>query len=151
MVFWKPFNLAIFSVALPTQKHFKFLLSLLKFKNFTAFALVKIIPEYPLSFISSDFTSSIFNKGIWETWWPRDLNFKMDSSIQVGEVVKTMKSVNQSILQNVIPVDIYQSKKDTSSKDVLFSLNFQSPKKTLEDNDVNLIIDEIIRIAETKF
>ena len=81
----------------------------------------------------------------------RDLNFKMDSSIQVGDVVKTMKSVNQSILQNVIPVDIYQSKKDTSSKDVLFSLNFQSSKKTLEDNDVNSIIAEIINIVSKKF
>jgi len=81
----------------------------------------------------------------------RDLNFKLDSSIQVGDVVKTMKSVNQSILQNVIPVDIYQSKKDTSSKDVLFSLNFQSPKKTLEDNDVNAIITEIINIVSKKF
>ena len=80
----------------------------------------------------------------------RDLNFKMDSSIQVGDVVKTMKSINQSILQNVIPVDIYQSK-DTSSKDVLFSLNFQSSKKTLEDNDVNSIITEIINIVSKKF
>ena len=80
----------------------------------------------------------------------RDLNFKMDSSIQVGDVVKTMKSINQSILQNVIPVDIYQSK-DTSSKDVLFSLSFQSAKKTLEDNDVNSIIAEIINIVSKKF
>ena len=81
----------------------------------------------------------------------RDLNFKMDSSIQVGDVVKTMKSVNQSLLQNVIPIDIYQSKKDMSSKDVLFSLSFQSPKKTLEDNDVNAIITEIINIVSKKF
>jgi len=62
-----------------------------------------------------------------------------------------MKSVNQSILQNVIPIDIYQSKNDMSSKDVLFSLNFQSPKKTLEDNDVNSIITEIITIVAKKF
>ena len=81
----------------------------------------------------------------------RDLNFKMDSSIQVGDVIRTMKSVNQSILQNVIPVDIYQSENDKSFKDVLFSLNFQSPKKTLEDNDVNPIITEIINIVSKKF
>ena len=81
----------------------------------------------------------------------RDLNFKMDSSINVGDVVKTMKSVNQSILQEVKPVDIYQSKKDTSTKDVLFSLSFQSPKKTLEDKDVNAIITEIINIVSKKF
>ena len=81
----------------------------------------------------------------------RDLNFKMDSGIEVGDVVKTMKSVNQSLLQNVIPIDIYQSKKDMSTKDVLFSLSFQSPKKTLEDNDVNAIITKIINIVSKKF
>ena len=81
----------------------------------------------------------------------RDLNFKMDSSIRVGDVVKTIKSVNQSLLQNVTPVDIYQSEKDKSFKDVLFSLSFQSSKKTLEDNDVNLIITDIITIISKKF
>jgi len=81
----------------------------------------------------------------------RDLNFKMDSNIHVGEVVKAMKSANQSILQDVVPVDIYQSKKDSSTKDVLFSLSFQSPKKTLEDKDVNAIITEIINIVSKKF
>ena len=81
----------------------------------------------------------------------RDLNFKMDSGIHVGDVVKAMRSVNQSILQDVKPVDIYQSKKDKTSKDVLFSLSFQSPKKTLEDKDVNAIITEIINIVSKKF
>jgi len=81
----------------------------------------------------------------------RDLNFKMDSNIHVGEVVKAMKSANQSILQDVVPVDIYQSKNDSSAKDVLFSLSFQSPKKTLEDKDVNAIITEIINIVSKKF
>ena len=75
----------------------------------------------------------------------------MDISVKLGDVVKAMKSVNQSILQNVSPVDIYQSKKDKSSKDVLFSLSFQSSKKTLEDKDVNAIITEIINIVSKKF
>jgi phenylalanyl-tRNA synthetase beta chain len=62
-----------------------------------------------------------------------------------------MKSVNQSILQSVNPVDIYQSKSDKSSKDVLFKLTFQSPKKTLEDKDVNSVITEIINFVSKKF
>ena len=41
--------------------------------------------------------------------------------------------------------------KDKTSKDVLFSLSFQSPKKTLEDKDVNSIITEIINIVSKKF
>ena len=62
-----------------------------------------------------------------------------------------MKSVNQSILQDVWPVDIYQSKKEKDKKNVLFKLSFQNVKKTLEDNDVNSIIAEIISIVTKKF
>ena len=36
-------------------------------------------------------------------------------------------------------------------KSVTFSLIFQDPSKTLEDKDVNPIIDEIIRVAKKTF
>ena len=81
----------------------------------------------------------------------RDLNFKFDSSINLGEVCASMKSINQSILQDVLPVDIYQSKEENNKKNVLFNLSFQSVKKTLEDNDVNAVIAEIINVVTKKF
>ena len=45
IVFWKPKFLAFFSVVSPTQKHLTVLLILSWFRNFTALALVKIIPS----------------------------------------------------------------------------------------------------------
>ena len=81
----------------------------------------------------------------------RDLNFKLDSDANLGEVCSAMKSVNQSILQDVYPVDIYQSKEESDKKNVLFKLSFQSVKKTLEDNDVNPVIAEIISLVTKKF
>jgi phenylalanyl-tRNA synthetase beta subunit len=36
-------------------------------------------------------------------------------------------------------------------KSLTFSIVFQHPSKTLEDKDVNPIIDEIIRVAEKDF
>ena len=36
-------------------------------------------------------------------------------------------------------------------KNVLFKLSFQSVKKTLEDNDVNPVIAEIISLVTKKF
>ena len=42
----------------------------------------------------------------------RDLNFKLDSGTNLGEVCAAMKSINQSILQHVSPVDIYESKEE---------------------------------------
>jgi phenylalanyl-tRNA synthetase beta chain len=81
----------------------------------------------------------------------RDLNFKFDSSTNLGEVCAAIKSVNQSIMQDVFPVDIYESKQEDSKKNVLFKLSFQSVKKTLEDNDVNAVIAEIINVVTKKF
>jgi len=81
----------------------------------------------------------------------RDLNFKLDSNANLGEVCSAMKAVNQSILQDVYPVDIYQSKEEADKKNVLFKLSFQSVKKTLEDNDVNPVIAEIINVVTKKF
>ena len=81
----------------------------------------------------------------------RDLNFKFDSSTNLGEVCAAIKSVNQSIMQDVLPVDIYESKQEDSKKNVLFKLSFQSVKKTLEDNDVNAVIAEIINVVTKKF
>ena len=81
----------------------------------------------------------------------RDLNFKLDSGTNLGEVCSAMKSINQSILQHVSPVDIYQSKEEGNKKNVLFKLSFQSIKKTLEDNEVNAVIAEIIKVVTKKF
>jgi phenylalanyl-tRNA synthetase beta chain len=81
----------------------------------------------------------------------RDLNFKFDSNTNLGEVCAAIKSVNQSIMQDVFPVDIYQSKQENNKKNVLFKLSFQSVKKTLEDNDVNAVIAEIINVVTKKF
>ena len=81
----------------------------------------------------------------------RDLNFKFDSNTNLGKVCAAIKSVNQSIMQDVFPVDIYKSKKEDGKKNVLFKLSFQSVKKTLEDNDVNAVIAEIIRVVTKKF
>ena len=81
----------------------------------------------------------------------RDLNFKFDSNTNLGKVCAAIKSVNQSIMQDVFPVDIYKSKKEDGKKNVLFKLSFQSVKKTLEDNDVNAVIAEIISVVTKKF
>ena len=81
----------------------------------------------------------------------RDLNFKLSSTVIIGDVVKAMQSTNQSILIDVKPVDIFKKSKQDNDQDVLFKLTFQSDKKTLEDNDVNPIINDVIKIISSKF
>ena len=81
----------------------------------------------------------------------RDLNFIMDNSIELAQVCTTIKNVNQSLLKEVVPVDVFESKELKNEKSVLFKLYFQNPKKTLEDNEVTSIIAEIIDIVLKKF
>lgn len=81
----------------------------------------------------------------------RDLNFKLSSSIVIGEVVKAIHSTDQSILIDVRPVDIFKKSKQDNDQDVLFKLTFQSNNKTLEDNDVNPIINDVIKMISSKF
>ena len=81
----------------------------------------------------------------------RDLNFILDSDIELAQVCTAMKNVNQALLKEVVPVDIFESKELKNKKSVLFKLSFQNPKKTLEDNQVNSIITEIINLISKKF
>ena len=41
--------------------------------------------------------------------------------------------------------------KDFTKKSIVFNLVFQDNSKTLEDKDVNPIIDEIINVVKAKF
>jgi len=75
----------------------------------------------------------------------------MDNNIELAQVCTTIKNVNQSLLKEVVPVDVFESKELKNEKSVLFKLYFQNPKKTLEDNEVTSIIAEIIDIVLKKF
>ena len=59
------------------------------------------------------------------------------------------QSVSDSILLDEI--ELFESKELKNKKSVLFKLSFQDPKKTLEDNQVNSIITEIISLISKKF
>ena len=58
-----------------------------------------------------------------------------------------------NILIDKYPVEVFEDKENIgeNQKSVTFEMVFQDSKKTLEDKDVNPIIDEIIDIADKKF
>ena len=82
----------------------------------------------------------------------RDLNFVLDEGIPVGEVIHTINKNGNEILIDVEPISIFRDNSiGENNKAVAINLIFQSAKKTLEDKDVNPIIDEIIRVAKNDF
>ena len=82
----------------------------------------------------------------------RDLNFVLDESVAVGRIIETINKNGKGILIESEPVSIFRdSSIGEKNKAVAINLKFQSSKKTLEDKDVNPVIDEIIRVISKKY
>lgn len=82
----------------------------------------------------------------------RDLNFVVDETIEVGDIVKEIGLLKNKLLVSVVPKNIFRhSSIGDLKKSVTINLEFQHPSKTLEDKDVNLIIDEIINVVSKNF
>ncbi len=82
----------------------------------------------------------------------RDLNFVLDESVDVGTVCLSIQKNGRNVLKKAEPVNIFRHESvGKNKKAVAFNLVFQSTTKTLEDKDVNPVIDEIIRVVSKKY
>ena len=82
----------------------------------------------------------------------RDLNFVLDEDVQVGKVSSTIQKNGKNVLKKAEPINIFRNESiGKNKKAVAFNLVFQSATKTLEDKDVNPVIDEIIRVVSKKY
>ena len=83
----------------------------------------------------------------------RDLNLVMPDNLEVGKIIELISKVGKNLILKAMPVNIFYDPKifGKDNKSVTFSIVFQHRSKTLEDKDVNSIIDEIINIADQNF
>ena len=83
----------------------------------------------------------------------RDINLVIKKEQVIGEILEAIHKLGKQLVVNAQPVNIYADKDAIGEdfKSVTFSLIFQHSSKTLEDKDVNLIINEIVNFAEKKF
>tara|TARA_Y100000590_G_scaffold241253_1_gene271276 strand:+ start:3612 stop:5990 length:2379 start_codon:yes stop_codon:yes gene_type:complete len=79
----------------------------------------------------------------------RDLNLVMPESQFVDPLIKTILKYGNNLILSVRPENIFRddSSIGDGNKSVTFSITFQHHSKTLEDKDVNPIIDSIINIV----
>jgi len=82
----------------------------------------------------------------------RDLNFVIDEEINAGDIVNKIQKMNLKLLKLVTPMNIFRhASLGENKKSIVYKLVFQDVSKTLEDKDVNPIIEEIISIVKVKF
>ena len=77
----------------------------------------------------------------------------LEVSESIGPILEIIQKKGGKNLVQTQPVEVFQDKVSLgeNKKSVIFEMVFQSREKTLEDKDVNPIIDEIIDIADKKF
>ena len=81
----------------------------------------------------------------------KDIAFIVDKKIESKEIEKAIKNGGGSLLTNIEVFDVYTGENvEKDKKSVAYSLNFEDPKKTLTDEEVNNAIEKIIDIVTKK-
>ena len=82
----------------------------------------------------------------------RDIAVIVDEAIEVGQMEKAITKKGKKLLESVKLFDIYRDEKlGSNKKSVAYSLIFRDKNKTLNDDEINKIMDEIIGELKGKF
>ena len=79
----------------------------------------------------------------------RDLSLVMDKSILAGDVEEVIRNNGGKLVENYHLFDVYESEVlGHNKKSLAYSIRFRAKDRTLEDKDVNEIMDKILRKME---
>lgn len=82
----------------------------------------------------------------------RDLAFLVDSSINSGDIRKSILAFGGQFLQNVEVFDVYAGKNiEEGKKSLAFSLHFSAKDRTLVEDEVETALTAVISEIENKF
>jgi phenylalanyl-tRNA synthetase beta chain len=82
----------------------------------------------------------------------RDVAFVIDKNILASDIKKVISKTGGHLLVDIEVFDVYEgSNIDQDKKSIAFNLTFEDNTKTLSDDEVNNIINNIIREVEDKF
>lgn len=81
----------------------------------------------------------------------RDLAFNIDKNVEIGSIISLIKSVDTRLISNVDVFDIFESEKlPIGTKSVGFKITYRDETRTLTDNDVKIIEENIKKQLHAK-
>lgn len=81
----------------------------------------------------------------------RDIAVIVDENVEVGQIEKIITRKAKKLLESMQLFDIYRNEKlGENKKSVAYSLIFRDKNKTLSDEEINHIMEEIISELEKK-
>jgi len=82
----------------------------------------------------------------------KDLAFIVDESIESFDIQKEIKKAGGKLLTNVVVFDIYRGENiDNNKKSIAYNLTFEDYTRTLTEEEVMEVFNNIIKVVETKF
>ena len=79
----------------------------------------------------------------------RDIAIIVDENIEVGQIEKTIAKKAKKILEKAELFDIYRNEKlGENKKSVAYALTFRAKNKTLNDDEVNEVMENVIKELE---
>lgn len=80
----------------------------------------------------------------------RDISLVMDKSIQAGDIEEVIRSKGGKLMEQCELFDIYEGDRiGEGKKSLAYSIRFRAADRTLEDKDVNEIMDKILKALNT--
>ena len=80
----------------------------------------------------------------------KDLSVVVDKSLSYYEVAKVLNTIELSMLRDSYPVDIYEDETLGDKKSLSIRFFIQSVEKTLEESDIETVMNTIMRTLESK-
>ena len=82
----------------------------------------------------------------------KDVAFVVDKSLPVEEIMNEIRTSGKDLLTNISIFDVYTGPNILETeKSVAFKLTFQSNTRTLQEEEVMAIFNEIMTTVKTKF
>ena len=82
----------------------------------------------------------------------RDINFVIDETVEIGVLINSIEQYNFSNLIKIEPLNIFRDPSlGDNKKSITLNFHFQHTSKTLEDKDVNRVINEIIKVVSKNY
>jgi len=80
----------------------------------------------------------------------KDLSIVIDKSMHYYEVAKVLNGLDLEMLKESYPIDIYTDEKLGDKKSLTIRFFIQSMEKTLEEKDIESVMDQIIEALQTR-
>ena len=82
----------------------------------------------------------------------RDFSFEINKSTLSSEITSTIKKIDNNLIKDVHIFDSYENQKSNPDlRSIAIEVKIQSDKKTLDDSEIQVISDDIIKNVTSKF